>query len=280
MPGTRFTLGPAEGRTRVPGMTDESMSIDLPITPSFRLDGRRALVTGAGRGIGLAAASALAEAGAEVTLAARSRGEIEEAAAAIRARGQKASALVLDVTDLEAVRQAIEKAEPFEILVNNAGSNRPAPFVDVKSEDFDAIFAINVRAAFFVAQAVARRLVEAKRAGSIIHISSQMGHIGGARRTVYCASKHALEGLTKAMAIELGPHGIRVNTLAPTFIETPLTRPFFADENFRKDVLAKIKLGRLGKVEDLMGAIVFLASDASLLMTGTSLVVDGGWTAE
>jgi len=215
-----------------------------------------------------------------VTLAARSRGEIEEAAAAIRARGQKASSLVLDVTDLEAVRQAIEKSPPFEILVNNAGTNRPAPFVDVKIDDFDAVFAINVRAAFFVAQAVARRLVKAKRPGSIIHVSSQMGHIGGARRTVYSASKHAIEGLTKAMAIELGPHGIRVNSLAPTFIETPLTRPFLADENFRNDVLAKIKLGRLGKVEDLMGAIVFLASDASLLMTGTSLVVDGGWTAE
>ena len=280
MPGTRFILGPAEGRTRVPGMTNKDMSTDLPITPSFRLDGRRALVTGAGRGIGLAAASALAEAGAAVTLAARSRGEIEEAAAAIRARGQKATALVLDVTDLDAVRRTIEPAPPFEILVNNAGSNRPAPFVEVKVEDYDAVFAINVRAAFFVAQAVARRLVAEKRAGSIIHISSQMGHIGGARRTVYCASKHALEGLTKAMAIELGPHGIRVNSLAPTFIETPLTRPFLADENFRNDVLGKIKLGRLGRVEDLMGAIVFLASDASLLMTGTSLVADGGWTAE
>ena len=256
------------------------MSTELPITPSFRLDGRRALVTGAGRGIGLAAAAALAEAGAAVTLAARSRGEIEEAAAAIRARGQTATALVLDVTDCEAVRRAIEAAAPFEILVNNAGSNRPAPFVEVKIEDFDAVFAINIRAAFFVAQAVARRLVAEKRAGSIIHISSQMGHIGGARRTVYCASKHALEGLTKAMAIELGPHGIRVNSLAPTFIETPMTRPFLADENFRNDVLGKIKLGRLGRVEDLMGAIVFLASDASSLMTGTSLVVDGGWTAE
>ena len=254
--------------------------MDLAKTPSFRLDGRRALVTGAGRGIGLAAASALAEAGAAVTLVARSRDEIEDAAAAIRARGQQASALAIDVTDLAAIQREIEQAPPFEILVNNAGTNRPAPFVEVKVEDFDAIFAINLRAAFFVAQAVARRLVAEKRAGSIIHISSQMGHIGAARRTVYSASKHALEGLTKAMAIELGPHGIRVNSLAPTFIETPLTRPFLADENFRNDVLGKIKLGRLGQVEDLMGAIVFLASDASSLMTGTSLVVDGGWTAE
>jgi NAD(P)-dependent dehydrogenase (short-subunit alcohol dehydrogenase family) len=254
--------------------------MDLPKSPSFRLDGKRALVSGAGRGIGLAAAAALAEAGAQVTLAARTRGEIDEAAAAIRARGQSAAALALDVTDLAAVQAAVAGVAPFEILVNNAGTNRPAPFTEVKVEDFDAVFGLNVRAAFFMAQAVARRLVAAGRPGSIINISSQMGHVGGARRSVYCASKHAMEGFTKAMAIELAPHKIRVNTLGPTFVETPLTRPFFENEAFRKDVLAKIKLGRLGQVEDLTGAIVFLASDASALMTGAALVVDGGWTAE
>ena len=254
--------------------------MDLPATPSFRLDGKRALVTGAGRGIGLAAAAALAQAGADVTLAARTLAQIEEAAAAIRAHGCKAEPLVLDVTDVAAARRAVGAAAPFHILVNNAGMNRPAPLPDVTVEDFDAIFALNVRAAYFMAQAVARRLVEAKLPGSIINISSQMGHVGAARRSVYCASKHAMEGFTKAMAIELAPHAIRVNTLGPTFVETPLTRPFFANESFRKEVLSKIKLGRLGQVEDLTGAIVFLASDASALMTGSSLVVDGGWTAE
>jgi NAD(P)-dependent dehydrogenase (short-subunit alcohol dehydrogenase family) len=256
------------------------VTVDLTKTPSFRLDGRRALVTGAGRGLGLAAASALADAGADVTLAARTAREIEEAAEAIRARGQQASPLTLDVCDVAAVKTAIAALAPFDILVNNAGTNRPAPFVNVTVEDFDFVFELNVRAAYFVAQAVARALVGAKRPGSIINMSSQMGHVGGPTRTVYCATKHAMEGFTKAMAIELAPHKVRVNTLAPTFIETPMTRPFFKNEAFRKDTLARIKLGRLGQLEDLTGAIVFLASDASALMTGTSLVIDGGWTAE
>ena len=254
--------------------------MELPTIPSFRLDGKRALVSGAGRGIGLAAASALAEAGAEVTLVARSGEEIAAAAAAIAARGYKAQARAIDVTDLEAVRAWLASAAPFDILFNNAGTNRPAPFVEVSVEDFDFVFELNVRAAFFMAQAVARQLVAAGRPGSIINVSSQMGHVGSARRSVYCASKHALEGLTKAMAIELAPHRIRVNTLSPTFVETPMTRPFFENEAFRRDVLSKIKLGRLGQVEDLTGAVVFLASDASALMTGASLVIDGGWTAD
>jgi NAD(P)-dependent dehydrogenase (short-subunit alcohol dehydrogenase family) len=256
------------------------MTIDLTRTPSFRLDGRRALVTGAGRGLGLAAASALADAGAHVTLAARTTTEIEEAAQAIRARGQQAAPLTLDVRDVDAVKATIAAQAPFDILVNNAGTNKPAPFVDVKVEDFDFVFELNVRAAYFVAQAVARALIATNKPGSIINMSSQMGHVGGPARTVYCATKHAMEGFTKAMAIELAPHKIRVNTLAPTFIETPMTRPFFQNEAFRKDTLNRIKLGRLGQLEDLTGAIVFLAGDASALMTGTSLVLDGGWTAE
>ena len=256
------------------------MTVDLTPTPSFRLDGKRALVTGAGRGIGLTAASALAEAGAHVTLAARTATEVEDAALAIRARGQQADALTLDVTDIGAVRKAIADRAPFQVLVNNAGMNRPKMLADVTVEDFDAIMGLNVRAAFFVAQAVAQRLLAAKLAGSIINISSQMGHVGAARRTVYCASKHAMEGFTKAMAIELAPHNIRVNSLGPTFLETPMTKPFFENKAFRDEVLGKIKLGRLGQLGDLTGAIVFLASDASSLMTGSALVLDGGWTAE
>jgi NAD(P)-dependent dehydrogenase (short-subunit alcohol dehydrogenase family) len=252
----------------------------LPVTPSFRLDGRRALVTGGGRGIGVGAGAALAQLGAHVTLAARTAGEVEQVAAAIRKDGGSADAMVLDVTDSVQVNAAIERADPFDILVNNAGANRPGPFLQVVPDDFDAVIAINVRAAFFVAQAVARRLVDAGRSGSIIHISSQMGKVGAANRSVYCASKWAMEGFSKAMAIELAQYSIRSNTICPTFIATSMTRPFLDDPEFRVSVLSKIKTGRLGELTDLMGAIVFLASDASLMMTGSSLVIDGGWTAE
>ena len=258
-------------------MTDATA---LPRTPSFRLDGKRALVTGAGRGIGLAAAAALAEAGAHVTLCARSAGEIEAGADAITQDGGLAEALVLDVSDIAAVRAAVAARPAFDILVNNAGTNRPKPFGEVTEEDYDAVLDLNLKAAFFVAQAVAARMVEAGRGGSIIHMSSQMGHVGGPNRTLYCASKWGLEGLSKSMALDLAPHAIRVNTIAPTFIETPLTKPMFEDAAFKASVLSKIKLGRIGQVEDLMGAVLFLASDASALMTGSSLVVDGGWTAE
>ncbi|MDB5545376.1 MAG: 3-oxoacyl-ACP reductase [Hyphomicrobiales bacterium] len=252
----------------------------LPRTPSLRLDGKRALVTGAGRGLGLAAAAALADAGAHVTLCARSREEIEAAADAIRADGGSAEALCLDVLDVVAVRATLGDRAANDILVNNAGTNRPKPFTQVSVEDFDAVMNLNLRAAFFVAQAAAERMIAAGKGGSIIQMSSQMGHVGGANRSIYCASKWGLEGLSKSMAVDLAPHGIRVNTIAPTFIETPMTKPFFEDAAFKESVLSKIKLGRLGKVEDIMGAVVFLASDASALMTGSSLVVDGGWTAE
>jgi NAD(P)-dependent dehydrogenase (short-subunit alcohol dehydrogenase family) len=251
----------------------------LPITPSLRLDNRRALVTGGGRGLGFACASALAAAGAHVTLVARSAEEVEAAAASIRASGGNAAAAVLDVTDVGPASDWIAAQAPFDILVNNAGTNRPSPFVETRVEDFDAVFSVNVRAPYFIAQAVARRLIAEGRPGSIINISSQMAHVGAARRAVYCATKHALEGMTKAMAAELGPHGIRVNTICPTFIETPMTRPFLQEETFRSWVLARIKLGRLGTPEDVMGAVVFLASDASALMTGSALMLDGGWTS-
>lgn len=254
--------------------------MDLPTTPSFRLDGRRALVTGAGRGIGLAAAAALAAAGAQVVLAARSAQEIEAGAAAIRATGARADALRLDVADLEAGPGLIAQAGPFDILVNNAGTNRPMPMTQVTPQDYDAVLDLNVRAAFFVAQAVAKALIAAGRPGSLIHMSSQMGHVGGPQRSLYCASKWAVEGMSKAFALDLAGHRIRSNTIAPTFIETPMTRPYMEDPDFRQSVMSKIKLGRLARVEDIMGAVVFRASDASAMVTGASMLVDGGWTAD
>ena len=247
----------------------------LPATPSFRLDGRRAVVTGAGRGIGLAAAAALADAGADVTLVARTASEIEAAADAMGG-----SAAILDVTDIAAVKAFFAARPAFDILVNNAGTNRPKPMMDVSEEDYDAVYDLNVKSAFFVAQAVVQRMIAAGIGGSLIHIGSQMGHVGGPNRSLYCGSKWALEGMNKAFALDLAAHNIRSNTIAPTFIETPLTKPYFEDPVFKASVLSKIKLGRIGQVEDLMGAIVFLASDASALMTGTSMIIDGGWTAD
>lgn len=246
----------------------------------FRLDGKRALVTGAGRGIGLAIAQAYAAAGAEVFLCARTGSEIEAAAEELRAQGYKAQAVVLDVTDIAAVEQAVKMLPGLDVFVNNAGTNRPMPLADVTEDDYDAIMDLNVKAAIFCARTVVNKMVRDGVAGSIINMSSQMGHVGAKNRTLYCASKWAIEGFTKALAIELGGYGIRVNTICPTFIETPLAMPFFEDKDFREEVLSKIKLGRLGKVEDVSGAAVFLASDASALMTGSALMLDGGWTAE
>lgn len=259
--------------------TAAAPSYPLPVMPTMRLDGRRALVTGAGRGIGAAAAAALAQAGAHVTLAARTLVELHSLADAISEQGGAASVLHLDVTDSAAVTREIAAHGPFSILVNNAGMNRPAPLVDTTDSDFDAVLSLNVKAAFYVLREVARGLVNAGQTGSLITMSSQMGHVGSPRRAVYCATKHALEGMNKALAWELGPLGIRVNTICPTFIETPMTAPMLENAEFRASVTAKIALGRIGKPEDIMGAVLFLASDASSLVTGSALMVDGGWTA-
>lgn len=248
-------------------------------TPSFRVDGRHALVTGAGRGIGLAVAHALAQAGAVVTLAARTAAELGRACADIEAAGGRAAAWVVDVTDPRAVAAGVAELGPFQILVNNAGMNRPRLITETPDADLDDVLNLNVKATFYVAREVARGLLAAGLPGSIINISSQMGHVGGPKRTVYCATKHAVEGLTKALAWELGPSGIRVNTLCPTFIETEMTKPMFADPVFRDYVTSRIALGRLGRLEDVMGAVTFLASDAAALITGSALMVDGGWTA-
>jgi NAD(P)-dependent dehydrogenase (short-subunit alcohol dehydrogenase family) len=252
----------------------------LPRTPSFRLDGRRALVTGASSGIGLGAAAALAEAGAEVTLVARRMAELVEVRDAIRSAGGRAEVLALDITDLAATAAALAAAGPFDVLVNSAGLARHAPALDTTPEDYDAAMDLNLRAAYFLTREVARGLIAVGKSGSLINVGSQMGHVGGPDRAVYCANKHALEGMTKAMALEWAPHGIRVNTLCPTFIRTPLGEQTLAIPERRAWILSKIKLGRVGEVEDLMGPVVFLASDASAMVTGTHLIVDGGWTAE
>ncbi len=251
----------------------------LPKTPTFRLDGKRALVTGASSGIGLGAAVALAEAGAAVTLVARRAGPLDAAQQAMADAGLTTSVKSLDVTDLKATASYVAEAGLFDILVNAAGLARHAPALETRPEDYDAVMEINLRAAYFLTREVALGLIAAGRPGSLINISSQMGHTGGVDRAVYCASKHALEGMTKAMAIEWGPMGVRVNTLCPTFIRTPLTAATFANPERRAWIESKIKLGRAGEVEDIMGPVVFLASDAAALVTGTALLVDGGWTA-
>ena len=254
--------------------------MSLPRTPSFRLDGKRALVAGASSGIGLAAAAALAEAGAHVVVAARSAGKLAALVDEMQAAGFSAEALALDVSDIAATGAAIAENGPFDVLVNSAGLARHAPALETTEADFDAVADLNIKGAYFLTRAVAKGLVAAGRPGSLINISSQMAHVGGIDRAVYSATKHAVEGFTKSMAIEWGPHGIRINTICPTFILTALTRATFDNPDRAAWIRDKIKLGRPGEVEDIMGAVVFLASDASALVTGSALMVDGGWTAD
>jgi NAD(P)-dependent dehydrogenase (short-subunit alcohol dehydrogenase family) len=245
----------------------------------FRLDGKVALVTGAGRGIGRAVALALAAAGAEVIVNSRTPAELESLAGEIAAAGGRARPLPFDVTDTAAARAAIAGLPRLDILVNNAGMNRPQPFLEVDDATLDRLIALNIKAAFVVAQAAARPMVAAG-SGVIVNMSSQMGHVGSERnRTAYVMTKHAVEGLTKAMAVELASRGVRVVSIAPTFVMTPLTKPFFDDPATKKWILDRIPLGRAGTVEEVANAVVFLASPAAALVTGSSLLADGGWTA-
>jgi NAD(P)-dependent dehydrogenase (short-subunit alcohol dehydrogenase family) len=238
------------------------------------------VVTGAGRGIGRACSVALAEAGADIVAISRTEADLEELAADVGRLGRRATPTVCDVTDAASLAAVFDSLERVDVVVLSAGSNIPEPLLEVTEEHLDTLLALNVRATFLAMQAGARRMLETETRGSIVAVSSQMGHVGAANRSVYCTTKHAVEGLTKAAAVELAPHGIRVNTVAPTFIETPMTAPFLADEAFRADVERRIPLGRIGRVEDVVGAVVYLASPAAELVTGTSLLVDGGWTAQ
>ena len=252
----------------------------LPTTPSFRLDGKRALVAGGSSGIGLACAVALAQAGAEVTIAARNAEKLQDIVGELTAAGMSARALTMDVADTAATEAAILANGPFDVLVNSAGLAIHSPAVETAEDDFDAVANINFKGAFFLTRAVAKGLLAAGKPGSLINITSQMALVGGIDRAVYCATKHAVEGFTKAMAIEWGKQGIRVNTIGPTFIRTPLTEQTFNNPERVAWIMDKIKLGRVGEVTDIMGPVVYLASDASGLMTGSHLSLDGGWTAD
>ena len=245
----------------------------------MRLDGKRALVVGASSGIGLGCAVALAEAGAHVVMAARGADKLEIAVNAVNAKGLSAESLIIDISDVDSISDAMKSQDAFNVVVNSAGTACPKPAVETTPEDYQQVMDTNVRGAYFVSVGAAHGMIESGVGGSIIHISSQMGLVGGLDRTVYCASKHALEGMVKAMAIEWGTHNIRVNTICPTFIRTPLTQVTFDNPERVEWIKSKIKLDRIGEIEDIMGCVLYLAGDASSLVTGASHVIDGGWTA-
>ena len=253
--------------------------MQLPTMPSFSLKGRSALVVGASSGIGTACAVALAEYGAKVTVAARRKEKLEILVNQMKKRNYEVQILVMDINNVEETKEIITCHNPYDILVNSAGIAKHSAAKDTVLDDYDVVMKTNLRGAYFLTQSVSKKLIASKKAGSLINISSQMGLVGGQERAVYCASKHAVEGFTKAMAIELGVHNIRVNTICPTFILTEMTQKTFEEPEKRNWIESKIKIGRIGKIEDIMGAVVYLASDASSLVTGSSLLVDGGWTA-
>jgi 2-dehydro-3-deoxy-D-gluconate 5-dehydrogenase len=253
--------------------------------PSLRVDGKVALITGTGSGIGQASALALAQAGANVVvteLPNKLEAARETAQMAERDYGAQALAVPLDLTKLDTigamVQQTLDRFGQIDILVNNAGINIPKYALDVTEEDWDLVLDINLKGLFFCSQAVGREMVK-RKSGKIINISSQMGVIGYYKRAAYCASKAGVVNLTRVLAIEWAPYGVRVNCIGPTFLRTPLTAPMFADEGYYQEIVDRIPLGDIGKPEDVVGAVVYLASPASDLVTGHALLVDGGWTA-
>jgi NAD(P)-dependent dehydrogenase (short-subunit alcohol dehydrogenase family) len=241
------------------------------------LAGRTVVVVGASRGIGAACARAVAAHGASVVGVARSFPGTGGSDPGVSAGGIATCAL--DVTDLAALETFFQTCGPVDGVINAAGTNIPQPARDVTSITFDAVFDVNVRASYFLLKAASQNMIDHRRRGSLVTISSQMGHVGASDRTVYCASKHAVEGMTKAFALELAAAGIRVNTIAPTFISTDLTEPMFRDPAFLAAALAKIPIGRIGSPEDVAAAALFLLGDSAGMITGTSVRVDGGWTA-
>jgi NAD(P)-dependent dehydrogenase (short-subunit alcohol dehydrogenase family) len=257
---------------------------EAPRLPSFRLDGQVALVTGAGGGLGAGIAIGLAQAGAQLVLVGRTQATLEHTAADIERCGGRCAIAVCDVTDSTAIAAAIAALPRLDVLVNNAGTNFPEPFLKVSAEHLDLMLELNVRAVFVTAQAAVRKMLEdperARSGGAVLNISSQMGHVGSPNRTVYCMTKHAVEGLTKALAVELAPRRIRVNSIGPTFTDTPLVRRIVDTPEKRDFIMSRIPLGTLCRLEDVMAAAVYLASPAAAMITGTHLLVDGGWTAQ
>ena len=251
-----------------------------PKTPTFKLNNKRALITGAGRGIGLGASLALAQAGSEIMMVSRTEKELKKINNFLNNEGYSSSYNVLDVTELQETKRFIRDQEPFDILVNNAGTNIPSSLINTEIKDVEHVISLNLKSVINLTKYVVKKMVKKKISGSIINVSSIMGHVGSPNRTTYCSTKFAIEGFTKALSLELAQKKIRVNSICPTYIQTPMTKPFLKDKKFKEYVLSMIPLGRLGKVEDIMGPLVFLASDASSLMTGTSLLIDGGWTAK
>ena len=251
---------------------------------SLKLNNKTALVTGAGKGIGKACAIALAEAGADLILVSRTQKDLSTVQKTIRKLKRKCTSVICDVSDYDEVKRLFSQIKKLDVLVNNAGTNIPENFVKIKKKDMDYVVDLNLKAAFHIAQLSARIMQKAKNrkkiGGSIINMSSQLGHVGAPNRSVYSMTKFGIEGLTKGMALDLARNNIRVNTVCPTYVETPMVKQFFKDKKFKNAMLNNIPLGRFATVSDVATAVVFLASNASSMMTGSSLMVDGGWTAK